>query len=119
MPLALIPGHCRTSRWRRRLTSFEDRGTAFDEGLDALHPVLAVENTILCLGDVVDRSSFSRLDVLQRSCFGDLDSDGRVLGNGLRQLHRTLNLLSGSDHFLHKADLMGLRGIELVAQEQM
>src|SRR5215216_7448441 len=103
---------------RRRLTSLEDRGTAFDEGLDALHHVLAVEDTVLDFGDVVDGSSLSGLDVLQRSFFGDLDSDRRVHGNGLRQLHRTLNLLSGVDHFLHEADLVGLRGIELVAQEQ-
>jgi hypothetical protein len=66
------------------LASLEDRGTALDEGLEAFQHVLAVEDPLSDLRDVVDCGAFAGLDVCQRGLLGDLDPEWRVLGDRLR-----------------------------------
>src|SRR5581483_4892327 len=97
----------------------EHRRPTFDEGLDTFLHVFTAEDAILDLRDVVDRSCFTSLNVFQSGFLGDLNADRRVLRDQIRNLHCTPDLLAGSDDFLNKSDLVGPRGTELVAQEQM
>lgn len=64
-----------------RLFSAEHRRAAFDEGLNALLEVLAVEHAIPDLRNVIDRSPLAALDELQGGFFRDLNADRRILGN--------------------------------------
>src|SRR5438067_4610993 len=91
----------------------------FHEGLDALLHVLAAENAILDLRDVINRSFLARLDIFQCGFLGHLNADRRVLGDELCDFHRAGNLLAGSDDFLNKPDFVRSGRIELVTQEQM
>src|SRR5438105_11271910 len=89
----------------------------FHEGLDAFLHVLAAEDAILDLRDVIDRSFFAGLDIFKRSFLGYPNADRSVFGDQIRNFHGAVNLLAGSDDLLNKPDLMRPRRAELAAQE--
>ena len=81
------PEHCRAT---------------FHERLDAFLHVFAAEDAILDLGNVIDRSLFTGLDIFQRGFLGHLNADRSVLGDQIRNLHCAGDLLAGSNDFLNK-----------------